>query len=282
VYAPAAVAGIGTLPDTILDRAVVVRMRRRAPDERIRDYRERTTRPEGEALRELLAKWTEYVAGQVGDPWPDMPPGVADRPADVWEPLLAVAGLAGGEWPKLAAEACTAFIDGARDDTETAGTRLLADLRQVFGDTDVQSTETILGKLHALEESPWGDWYGKPLNARGLAKLLKPYQVKATQVRIGETTPRGYRRSDLHEAWRSYLPGGSETSTTSATSLASHVLDVADVAHTRQTCAVCGQPMTACEDGQTTHPWCDPGPPMTAAELAAAGFPAGLAEDTTP
>jgi hypothetical protein len=32
--------------------------------------------------------------------------------------------------------------------------------------------------------------------------------------------------------------------------------------------------------GWPVHPWCDPGPPMTAAELAAAGFPAGLAEDT--
>ena len=260
VYAPAAIAGIGTLPDTILDRAVVIRMRRRAPDERIRDYRERTTRPEGDALRELLIKWAADVADWVGDPWPDMPGGVADRAADVWEPLLMIADLAGGDWPQRAREACAAFVDGARDDTETTGTRLLADLRQVFGDADVMSTETILGKLHALEESPWGDWYGKPLNARGLAKLLKPYQVKATQVRIGENTPRGYRRSDLHEAWRSYLPGGSETSATSATSLASHVLDVADVALPRQACAVCGEPLdpVLAASGDTTHPMCDP------------------------
>jgi Protein of unknown function (DUF3631) len=189
-----------------------------------------------------------------------MPAGVTDRAAEVWEPLLMVADLAGGDWPQRAREACTAFVDGARDDTETTGTRLLADLQQVFGDADVQSTETILGELHALEESPWGDWYGKPLNARGLAKLLKPYQVKATQVRIGENTPRGYRRSDLHEAWRSYLPGGSETSTTSATSLASHVLDVADVAHPRQACAGCGEPLdpALAISGDTTHPMCDP------------------------
>ncbi len=53
-YAPAAIAGIGSLPDTILDRAVIIRMRRRAPGERIREYRERTTRPEGESLRALL------------------------------------------------------------------------------------------------------------------------------------------------------------------------------------------------------------------------------------
>ena len=100
-----------------MDRAVVVRMRRRAPDERVRDYRERTTRPEGDALRELLAKWAADVADWVGDPWPQMLPGVADRPADVWEPLLVVADLAGGDWPGRAREACGAFITGARDDT---------------------------------------------------------------------------------------------------------------------------------------------------------------------
>jgi hypothetical protein len=154
VYAPAAIAGIGGLPDTIMDRAVVVRMRRRAPGESVRDYRERTTRPEGEALRGQLAAWAADVAGRVGDPWPDMPQGVADRAADVWESLLMVADLAGGDWPKRAAEACTAFVTGAQDDTGSTGTRLLADLRDVFGDAPQLFTQTILDRLHALGESP--------------------------------------------------------------------------------------------------------------------------------
>jgi hypothetical protein len=47
------------------------------------------------------------------------------------------------------------------------------------------------------------------------------------------------------------------------------------------TCAVCGDPLDPALP-EDTHPWCDPGPPMTAAELAAAGFPASLAEDTAP
>lgn len=242
MYGPAAIAGIGNLPETIMDRAVIVRMRRRAPDEQVRDFRERVTRPEGEALRGQLVAWAEAVAERVGNPWPDMPEGVTDRAADVWEPLLMVADLAGGDWPKLAQEACTAFVTGARDDTESVGTRLLADLRQVFGDAPVMSTEAILRALHGQEEAPWGDWYGKPLDARGLAKLLKPYQVKATQVRIGDATPRGYRRTDLHTAWRSYLLE-TATSKTSATPLASDVLDVADVVHPPADCAVCGEPL---------------------------------------
>src|SRR5262249_5639330 len=101
-----------------------------------------------------------------------------------------------------------------------------ADLRDIFGEEDQLSTEMILGKLCALEESPWPDWYGKPLNPRGLAKLLKPYGVKSVKIRIGEQSVRGYRCEDLAEPWRSYLAGVSGTSGTSGTALASHVPDV--------------------------------------------------------
>jgi hypothetical protein len=232
VYAPAAIAGIGNLPDTIMDRAVIVRMRRRAPDEPVRDYRERVTRPEGEALHDRLQAWAASVAERVGDPWPEMPSAVADRAADVWEPLLMVGELAGDKWGQLAWDACTAFAEGARDDTETVGTRLLADLRQVFGEQEKMSTDAILTALCALEESPWADWYGHTLNPRDLAKLLKPYGVRSDKIRIGEQSVRGYRSEDLRQPWRSYLPAGSGTSGTSGTSLASHVPDVPDVPDT--------------------------------------------------
>jgi hypothetical protein len=255
-YAPAAIAGIGNLPDTIMDRAVVVRMRRRAPGERVRDYRERTTRPEGDALREQLAEWAASVAESVGDPWPHMPPGVADRPADVWEPLLMVADLAGGDWPKLAAEACTAFVTGARDDTASYGTRLLADLRDVFGDAPQLFTQTILDRLHAIGESPWADYaYGKPFTARDLAEMLKDHQVKSHQLRIGEDSRKGYRRADLEDTWARYLRPGSETSETAETLLASGVSLVSAVSPPGQACTACGEPLDQAliDAGLTDH-----------------------------
>lgn len=241
VYAPVALAGIGScLPDTILDRAVIVAMRRRAPDEDVEQYRERTTAPEGEDLGSRLAGWAASVADKVGCPWPDMPTGVADRPADVWEPLLMVADLAGGDWPKRARAACVAFVTGAREDTTSVGVRLLADLRDVFGDETALSTQTILERLHAMDEAPWADWYGHLLNERDLAKLLRRYRtadetpIKSRTVRIGDSTPRGYRQQDLYDAWRRYLPDGGATSATSATPLARAVADVAPVAQPRE------------------------------------------------
>lgn len=60
--------------------------------------------------------------------------------------------------------------------------------------------------LVELEESPWSDLRGKPLDSRGLAHRLKPYGVTSTKVKIGDASVRGYRREDLHDAWQRYLP----------------------------------------------------------------------------
>lgn len=213
VYAPVALAGIGNcLPDTILDRSVIVRMRRRAPTERVEDYRERLTRPEGEALRERLGVWAKSVEGKVGDPWPDMPHGVSDRPADVWEPLLMIAELAGGDWPKLAREACISFVTGSKDDQASIGVQLLTDLRGVFGDESTMNTSRIIDHLSGLDESPWSEWNShgaeKRITTVQLAKLLRPYEVRPKLLRIeGLPNPvRGYVRDDFDDAWSRYLP----------------------------------------------------------------------------
>lgn len=219
VYAPVALAGIGNcLPDTVLDRSVIVRMRRRAPTERVEDYRERLTRPEGEALRDRIGAWAETVQGMIGVPWPDgvswpdMPDGVTDRPADVWEPLLMVADLAGGDWPKLAREACVAFVTGSKDDQASIGVQLLADLRGVFGDESAMNTARIIDRLCELDESPWSEWNPrgaeKKITTQQLARLLKPYGVRPKLLRIeGFTGPvRGYERAGFDDAWTRYLP----------------------------------------------------------------------------
>jgi hypothetical protein len=90
-YCAVAMAGLGGLPDTLLSRAVIVRMRRRAPNERVEPYRRRVHCADGWKLRDQLDAWAGDVLGTVAKAWPEMPDGIADRDADVWEPLLAVA-----------------------------------------------------------------------------------------------------------------------------------------------------------------------------------------------
>lgn len=56
-FAPCALAGIGDLPDTILDRSIVISMKRRAPDEILAPFRRRKATAEVGNLRERLEVW---------------------------------------------------------------------------------------------------------------------------------------------------------------------------------------------------------------------------------
>jgi hypothetical protein len=204
-FAMVALAGIGDLPDTIEDRAVIITMRRRAPAERITPFRRRRDLPQLTELSDRLHAWIRAHLAELQAAVPIMP--VEDREADVWEPLVAVADLAGGGWPERARQACQAMT-AETDGEGAASERLLADLRAVFGKADALYSKTLLDRLHALEEAPWADWYGRPLTARDLAKLLRPYGVKSRSVReggIGESL-KGYAVEDLHDAWRRYVP----------------------------------------------------------------------------
>ena len=206
VFAPTALAGLGDLPDTIMSRSIIVRMRRRAPSERVEQFRLRMHEAEGAALRDRLAAWAHDVGATVGDAWPDLPDGVVDRDAEVWEPLIAVADAAGGHWPATARAACLDMLKIAADRDVSLGVRLLGDLRLVFGDRNAVATADILDALHDMDEAPWGDLYGKKLEARILARMLKRYQVESTTVKVGGRALRGYRRDEgLSDAWGRYL-----------------------------------------------------------------------------
>jgi hypothetical protein len=229
-YCAVALAGLGWLPDTILSRSIIIRMRRRHAGESVEQYRHRVHSREGHQLRDALAVWAAGIADALADARPDMPAGVEDRAADCWEPLLAIADAIGGEWPKRARKAAVSLVSAAKEVEPSLGIRLLSDLKTLFDTStlDVLPTATILSRLIDLPESPWGDLKGKPLNDRGLAFQLRQYNVKSRQIRVGDTTLKGYDRTDLFDAWRRYLPPPqpSDTSETSET----NVSDVSDAA----------------------------------------------------
>lgn len=219
-YCAVALAGLGDLPDTVLTRSVIVRMRRRAPDEHVEPFRHRVHAPEGHQLRDRLDEWARDIESKVTGAWPDMPDGIEDRNADVWEPLLAVADQAGGEWPDRARVTAVSLVTQAADRPQTLGIRLLADLRDVFNEEEHVSfaTDALLTKLREIEEGPWADLRGNPLDARGLARRLRAYDVKPKVIRLGEVTARGYTREDLVDAWSRYLPLPPDSSVTTVTS----------------------------------------------------------------
>jgi hypothetical protein len=204
-FAMAALAGIRTLPDTITDRAVNIRMQRRAPGERVQPFRVHRDTPPLHKLRDLLASWVRAHLDGLRDAEPVMP--VEDRAADNWAPLVAVADLAGSDWPDRARRAAKA-LTGDDDPGASLSLRLLSDLRDLrWGEDGRLPTRAILAKLHEAEESPWAS-YGRPprpLDGRGLAQLLRDYGVHSHVLRVDGTNARTYDRADLESAWQRYL-----------------------------------------------------------------------------
>lgn len=207
-FAMAVIGGIGDMPDTIEDRAVVIKMRRRAPGETVKPWRARRVNPIFENLRDRLEGWfSEALQEALKESEPTMP--VEDRAADVWEPLIAIADAAGGEWPELARQACKTLTNTDSEPQEgTPGEQLLGDLREVFGEEERLTTNAIRDRLNSIEEAPWGTWHrGDPLSARGLANLLRPYGVRSKDLKLENgSVQKGYTAEDLAEAWMRYLP----------------------------------------------------------------------------
>jgi hypothetical protein len=245
VYSAVALAGLGDLPDTIMSRAVIVRMRRRAPSETVEPFRSRQHEAPGHELRDRVAAWAVVVGRSVGAAWPTLPDGIVDRPAEIWEPLIAVADAAGGHWPTTARAACVALCEVAQDRRMSLGVRLLSDLKVIFGNAESMHTETILQRLveaDGLEDdAPWSDLRGRPLNVRGLASMLKAYGVGSMKVKLHGKALQGYRREHLWDAWQRYLPSTPaqpepvEPKEPAATSKGGEVPEVPEVPHTRET-----------------------------------------------
>ncbi|MFJ8336025.1 DUF3631 domain-containing protein [Streptomyces sp. NPDC094437] len=213
-YCAVAIAGLGNLPDTITTRSVIIRMRRRARNEHVEPFRARIHEAEGNKLRDRLTEWAEHARGFVMGAWPEMPDGVTDRPADVWESLLAIADVAGGDWPQRAREACVALVTASRaNDKGSLGIRLLTDLRDhVMVGIDRLPTVAILDRLNALDDAPWADLQGKPLDNRRLSKMLAEYMtgdnepVTSRNIKTAGSVLKGYYATDLHDAWARYCP----------------------------------------------------------------------------
>jgi hypothetical protein len=204
-YCAVALAGLNDLPDTISTRSVIVRMRKRIPDEKVEPWRNRIHKPQGEEIRAQLQRWAESITGEIE--WPEMPEAVEDRNADIWESLLAVAVLAGGEWPERARVSAVSLVSDSRETVPSMNIRLLMDLRDVFGSEDRMFSSDLLRALIKVDDAPWGDMngLGRELTPRGLAQRLGTYGIKPKQIRNGLISQKGYLREDLKDAWIRYL-----------------------------------------------------------------------------
>jgi putative DNA primase/helicase len=218
IYAPVVLAAIGHLPGTVEDRSVIIRLKRRRPDEKVESLR--LDRPNGlDQLARMAARWAADSGGTLRDADPEMPASIINRAADNWRPLFAVADVAGGEWPERARQA--ALLLGGADDDDSLRVKLLADIRDAFSEkaADRLSSDDVINILIGLEDHPWAEINkGKPLTKNGLAARLKPFHISPGTVRVMSGTAKGYKLEQFRDAFARYLPRHPPNETSHVTS----------------------------------------------------------------
>jgi hypothetical protein len=208
VFAAKAIAGIGALPDTVASRSIPIKMKRKARSERVDRFRIREAEAAGALLYDSLVSLAGYHLGRLEDARPAIPDVLGDRAADVWEPLLAIADLAGGDWPERARLAAVELCGDRTIDEGSAGVQLLAAIRDKFTDERI-ACSALVQALNDDEQLPYGGWNdGKGLTTRELGRKLQPYEIKAKTVRLLSDPLRvkGYERDQFEDAWERYLP----------------------------------------------------------------------------
>jgi hypothetical protein len=234
-YCPKGYAGLDKhqIIDTLLSRSITIRLEKRLPTEHVEMWIGQLTEHQAEPLRERCDAWADQNIAALYGSEPELPPGMINRAAEVWWALLVIADLVGDDWPARARAAARALSTGG-DDRDDRGDQvlLLADTRAAFDERDTLTTAELLAALNGLDESPWGARRrGEGLDARGLAKLLRPFGIRSRTVRVGDKTAKGYHLEQFEQPFARHLPEGSQASQASQTApgLEPDVTDVTDV-----------------------------------------------------
>lgn len=213
VWGAKALAGIGHLPDTIMDRAIPLELRRKLANEQT--LRLRHGEPDlFKTLTAKLARLSEDYSSKIQQAKPELPDTLNDRAQDNWEPLLAIADIAGEEWPTLARLAA-AKISGDNEQSKSLGVELLSDIKEIFEVKclDRIPSSELVRLLCSDEEKPWATYNrGSPIKPRQLANRLREFGIISNTIRIGVTTAKGYMKSQFTDSFARYLTPSVTTS----------------------------------------------------------------------
>ncbi|MCX7626428.1 MAG: DUF3631 domain-containing protein [Candidatus Sumerlaeaceae bacterium] len=213
-FGPKVLAGIGKQADTIVDRSIVIEMRRATKEEKkaIKKFRCVLATTELRELAQKLARFSKDCGNRFRELLLDGVEelGLAnDRAEDNWETLLMIARLFGTSCYQRARRAALEFVRTETKEDDSLRVELLRDIKAYFDESgkEVAPTNDLLNFLNGQEDRPWSEYSrGKELTAHGLARLLRYFDIRPATKRVGECTFKGYERKDFEDAWVRYVP----------------------------------------------------------------------------
>jgi hypothetical protein len=219
VYGPKLFAAIGRLPDTLMDRSIVIHMKRRTKVQQVERFRQVRAKAETKLIHDGAARFIKVHRADIEQAYQHVIETdlafLNDRDADLWSPLFAICSVIdSGRLPALKTSALTLSAAKAGDDVDDSfALTLLRDIREIWPKLGAEPQDrwesaVLVDSLKALPESPWLE---HQLTARKMARMLKPFEVEPRHLRFGERTAKGYLYEHLKAAFDPYLEDLRET-----------------------------------------------------------------------
>ncbi|KAF1082340.1 MAG: hypothetical protein GQF41_1061 [Candidatus Rifleibacterium amylolyticum] len=203
-----AIAGIKleTLDSTLTSRSIVLPMRRKKPAEQTESFRHADQGPFKE-IQSMFYRWALDNGQEFSRLRPIMPE-LSNRDADNWEPLLAIADLAAGDWPDRMRSAARKIVC-KKEETPSVDAELLNDIREIFERLHAERLPTakLMEELIKDDLGRWATYNrGNAMHPRQLAGRLAAYGIRSKTIRFGVSTSKGYELSDFSDVFERYIP----------------------------------------------------------------------------
>ena len=240
-YCAMAIAGNGLLNATILDRSIIIKMKKKHAGELVKKLRQKKRKTE---VAEYSSMLTRYAADnseplekrmdeldEISETAPLIDEGLGNRYDDVWISLIALADLWGGRWPQKMRKAARHLCKEIPDEQDLH-LQLLADINIIFQEMMSDDpnktyiyTKDLIEKLVAMEDRPWREFKrnNDPMNPNDLARLLKkidPLIVSQDIKRKGQNR-KGFRWEQFEDEVKRLIrpPRGNQSATPLPTSV---------------------------------------------------------------
>lgn len=210
-WVPMVLASIGSLQGTIMDRCIVINLRRKKANEKVSKVQADLDEAMVD-IRRQIRTWIDSKASELKSSDVPVPCYKGnDRASDNWFPLYQVAALISDKWLQRCKDAHLSLTGDQEPEVQT---ELLRDIREVLDQEPAEKirSQDLLSRLLSDPDKPWATMNnGRKMTARVMAKLLKPYGITPSPIRFDNGLSRGYQVGAFQDAFARYLSSEPET-----------------------------------------------------------------------
>ena len=202
-----AIASIGGLADTIMDRGIRINIRRKLNTETVQPLRAKIAEKRFKLLKEKCLKFMLDNGEKAGSKSFEYISGLNDRECNVWDGIISIAEIVGDKDRVISVARALSSSDN--EATDSIRTALLKNILCIFKERDFKdiASQDLVASLIEIEEAPWATYnHGRALTTHALGRLLREFNISSFQKVVNGSNNKHYSFNSFTDVFSRYIP----------------------------------------------------------------------------